>query len=66
MAYNLCFELEKNDGPLLHMMKLMEKTKQMPPEDWAGAYDWDFKPVPPEIDFFDQNEEQSESEGTGK
>jgi class 3 adenylate cyclase len=53
MAFNLCQDLEKNDGALQYMLKLMEKTKALPPEDWQGVFNWDFKPIPPEIDFFE-------------
>ena len=29
----------------------MEKSKAQAPEDWNGAYDWDKKPQPPEMDY---------------
>ena len=73
MAFNLCQDKlqpqrlegkDKGDGPLNFMLKLMERTKAMAPDDWNNAYDWDKKPVPPEIDFMGvTNEDGSESEG---
>jgi hypothetical protein len=62
MAFNLCVDLEKSDGPLNYMIKLMEKTKSMPPEDWQGAFNWDFKPVPPEFDMDYLNEEEEDED----
>jgi hypothetical protein len=51
----------QNDGPTNHFMKLMEKSKAQAPDDWNGAYDWDKKPVPPEMDIFgDQDDEESD------
>jgi len=34
MAFNFAADQDKNDGPLQYMLKLMEKTKAMPPEEW--------------------------------
>jgi len=51
MAWNLCSDINKDDGPLVHMLTLMEKSKSMPPEEWNGGYNWDTKPIPPEIEF---------------
>ena len=41
------------DGPLEYMLKLMDKNKGGAPEEWetTHAFDWDKKPVPPEVDF---------------
>lgn len=35
------------------MLKLMEKFKVTPPDDWetTHAFDFDKKPIPPEVDF---------------
>jgi len=67
MAWNLCLDLNKDDGPLNHMSKLMEKTKAMPPEEWSSGYDWDFKPIPPEIDFIEVGEDdESDEDGDAK
>ena len=60
--------MQGSDGPLNHMIKLLEKTKAMPPEDWNNAFDWDKKPVPPDVDFLDpaqddeSGDEQAENE----
>lgn len=56
-AFNFCLDLMKDDGPLDHMLKLMDKTKAIPPELWNGGLNWDLKAVPPEIDFLDLNDE---------
>lgn len=47
------------------MLKLMEKSKVTPPEDWDQyhAFDFDKKPVPPEVDFA-QQDENSDTEET--
>ena len=59
IAFNLCAEMAagRENGPTQHMIKLLEKTKGISPEDWNGGYDWDFKPTPPEIDFIMEGEE---------
>jgi hypothetical protein len=43
MAFNLCVDgnEKKQDGALAHMLKLMEKSKAQPPDDWKQGYDWD-------------------------
>ena len=41
------------------MLKLMEKSKGFAPEDWQGAYNWDERLVPPEIEFVDEDSEDS-------
>lgn len=50
------------DGPLEYMIKLMEKSKAVPPEDWDNnhAFDWDKKPIPPEVDFMNNDNSDSE------
>ena len=57
MAFNLCLDADKIDGPLQYMSKLMDKTKAMAPEEWKGAFDCDLKPEPPEFDLFEAQEE---------
>ena len=44
------------------MIKLMEKSKAVPPEDWDNnhAFDWDKKPIPPEVDFMNNDNSDSE------
>ena len=44
----------------------MEKHKTTPPEDFKGGWDWDQKPVPPEVDFFDNKYDDSEHEDQDK
>jgi hypothetical protein len=39
---------------------MIEKTKGIAPEDWNGAFDWDVKPQPPEIEFIDEESEDQE------
>jgi hypothetical protein len=53
------------DGPLEYMLKLMEKTKAVAPEDWDNvhAFDWDKKPIPPEVDFMNNDGTDSEDSG---
>jgi len=44
------------------MIKLIDKMKGVPPEEWQGAYDWDFKPMPEEIEYVNmEDEEEDES-----
>lgn len=35
------------------MIKLMDKSKGVAPDDWEAthAFDFDKKPIPPEVDF---------------
>lgn len=58
--------LFKHDGPLNRLIALIDRHKMFAPEDWIhgapNAYDWDKKPVPPEVDFAYMNEEGEESE----
>ena len=65
-AFNLCLEMNKEDGPTQHFVKLMEKSKQCPPDDWNGAFDWDLKPIPPEIDYILNNESESDGQNGSK
>jgi hypothetical protein len=64
MAWNLCVELDpkKQDGALIHMLKLMERTKAQVPDDWKGGYDWDQKLEAPEeeLDFGKKDEDSDE------
>ena len=56
----------KHDGPLKRFLGMIDKAKMYPPDDWVhggtNAYDWDKKPVPPEVDFAYMNEEGEETE----
>jgi len=49
-----------SDGPLNHMLRLMDKMEKgawnMGP--WNEGYDWDLKPVPPEVDYFGQEDSE--------
>lgn len=47
------------DGPLKRMWFLMEKTKSTPPDNWAGAFNWDEKPIPPDVEFNVNDEEEA-------
>ena len=63
-AWMLCNETPsmKNDGALIHMNKLMEKSKGQVPDNWNGGFDWDQKPEPPEIEFLSEDESSKDSE----
>lgn len=65
MAFQMCIDkVGQADGPTNHFIRLMEKSKAQAPEDWNGAYDWDKKPVPPELDIFGgQDEDNSDLSG---
>ena len=54
-----------NDGPTQYIINLIEKNKVMAPEDYANAFDLDKKPVPPDIEYGDDNSDDSNS-GSGK
>ena len=55
------------DGPIDHFMKLMEKFKDQPPDDWdCSAYDWDKKPQPPDMDYGLANQEEQGSDMSGE
>lgn len=65
IAFQFCYSRfkpgDQRDGPLLYMLKLMDKTKERAPDDWEGAFDMDEKPVPPEFDMdYDDDEEGEE------
>ena len=61
--FNAAKAENKEDGPTEHFCKLIEKARNAP-DDWQGAYDWDQKPEPPEIQYEDlYNEEDSEGGG---
>ena len=61
MAFNMCLDFNiKDDGPMQYFIRLMEKTKAMAPEDWNGGWNWDQKPVPPEVEF----DMESDDDGT--
>lgn len=58
-SYNSALEkCTWSDGPLTYMLRLIEKAKGIAPEEWVGAFDWDFKPVPPEVEFVDEESEE--------
>lgn len=47
------------DGPLEHLIKVIEKAKGNAPDEWQNAYDWDKKPTPPPLDdIFCKNEDE--------
>jgi hypothetical protein len=60
--FNLCKQENKEDGPTEHFVKLIEKARN-PPDDWQGAYDWDLKPEPPEIQYEDINDGDDSEQG---
>ena len=41
------------------MIHTIEKAKVMAPEDWANAFNMDKKPVPPDIEYGDDNSDDS-------
>ena len=63
MCFDLCEkkilegEVNFKDGPLKRVMSILENSKCILPEDWVlgspNAFDWDKKPVPPEVPEFE-------------
>lgn len=51
MAWQMCSDQFKSDGPLAYMLSIMEKTKAMAPENWNGGMNMDLKPEPPEVEY---------------
>lgn len=43
-------KLSGTDGPLEHLIKIIEKGKGQPPDEWANAYEWDKKLEPPTME----------------
>lgn len=56
----------KNDGPLLHMNKVIDKTKAQVPDTWNQGYDWDQKPEPPEMEYMNSENSSSKNSNDGK
>ena len=78
MCFDICEkkilegEVNFKDGPLKRVMSILENAKCILPEDWVlgapNAFDWDKKPVPPEVPDFENyaHDEGEESENDGK
>ena len=51
--WQTCSEITgmKHDGPLRHMLEVIDKAKVQAPEGWNQGYDWDLKPEPPDIEY---------------
>jgi hypothetical protein len=69
----MCLEMITNrdvhfsrDGVLTRLKSIIERAKNVSPDDWLNgapnAYDWDKKPIPPEVDFYGMDEEEEISE----
>ena len=58
----------KHDGPLKRLCQMIDDSKMLSPDDWShggpNAYDWDKKPVPPDVDFNYANEDDESEEIT--
>ena len=48
-------EIKFKDGTLTRFWEMINAAKVLSPEDWAlgvpNAFDWDKKPIPPEVDY---------------
>lgn len=64
-------EINYKDGTLNRLWEMMNTAKVLSPDDWAlgvpNAFDWDKKPIPPEVDyqFYEEDEDEGDAEGEG-
>lgn len=44
MSYSKFKASDPKDGPLIYMLKLIDKAKERSPDEWDGTFDMDEKP----------------------
>ena len=59
----------RHDGAMQRLAHIIERAKMISPDDWVhggpNAFNWDKKPVPPEVDFYGIDDDGEASDPAG-